>query len=238
MHNIGFSTGALALGDFRRGVDLLTRTDVRAVELSALRENELAGLMGALDQLDLARFHYVSVHAPSRLKHMKEAAVAKALAPCIDRGWPIILHPDAIGDHGCWKDFGSLLCIENMDKRKACGRSVEELHPHFSALPNASLCLDLGHARQVDPTFSIARQIIAEYGDRIKQLHLSELNARCQHEPLSMASVWAVREIAHLIPECPVILESVVTPEQIASELDMARSCFEGPARYQAAVGA
>jgi hypothetical protein len=113
-----------------------------------------------------------------------------------------------------------------MDKRKACGRSVDELRSHFAALPRASLCLDLGHARQVDPTFGIARQIIATYGDRIKQLHLSELNARCQHEPLSMASVWAVREIAHLIPECPVILESVVTPAQMASELEMAQDCF------------
>lgn len=236
MRYIGFSTGALAYGDFQHGLSLLGGLDVRAVELSALREHELPGLMEALDQLDLAQFHYVSVHAPSRLKHIKEGAVAKALSPCIDKGWPIILHPDAIGDHGCWKDFGSLLCIENMDKRKACGRSVEELHPHFSALPKASLCLDLGHARQVDPTFGIARQIIGKYGDRIRQLHLSELNARCQHEHLSMASVWAVREIAHLIPECPVILESVVTHAQIASELKMAKECFDVPARHLAAA--
>lgn len=239
MRYIGFSTGALAYGDFQRGLSLLVGLDVRAVELSALRENELPNLMAKLDQLDLTQFRYVSVHAPSRIKDMKESSIAEALQPCIDRGWPVILHPDAIRDHGCWKDFGSLLCIENMDKRKPCGRSAEELLPHFSALPKASLCLDLGHARQVDPTFGIARQIIDQYGDRIKQLHLSELNARCQHETLSMASVWAVREIAHLIPECPVILESVVAPEQISAELEMADSCFSASAeRYRWALGA
>jgi hypothetical protein len=53
MRSIGFSTGALALGDFRRGLTLLAGRGVRAVELSALREAELPGLMAALDELDL-----------------------------------------------------------------------------------------------------------------------------------------------------------------------------------------
>ena len=233
MRSIGFSTGALAFGDFRLGLSLLAGRLVHAVELSALREHELPTLMAALSELDLSQFTYVSVHAPSRLKIMKEAAVAEALMPCIERHWPVILHPDAIGDHGCWRDFGDLLCIENMDKRKPCGRDVAELEPHLSALPKASLCLDLGHARQVDATFGIARLIVAEYGNRLKQIHLSELNAKSQHEPLSMASVWAVREIQHLIPDCPVILESVVRPGQIDAELVMAARCFERSARAQ-----
>jgi hypothetical protein len=233
MWSIGFSTGALAFGDFRLGLSLLAGKPVRAVELSALREHELPTLMTALSELDLSQFTYVSVHAPSRLKTMKESDAAKALAPCIDLRWPVILHPDAIGDHGCWRDFGDLLCIENMDKRKPIGRDVNELRPHLLALPDASLCLDLGHARQVDATFGIARQILEEYGDRLKQLHLSELNARSQHEPLSMVSVWAVREIQHLIPGCPVILESVVRHDQIDDELVMAARCFEDSTRLQ-----
>ena len=227
MWSIGFSTGALAFGDFRLGLSLLAGKPVHTVELSALREHELPTLMAALSELDLSQFTYISVHAPSRLKTMRESEVAEALAPCIDRRWPVILHPDAIGDHGCWRDFDNLLCIENMDKRKPVGRDVNELKPHFMALPNASLCLDLGHARQVDATFGIARLILEEYGDRLKQLHLSELNTRSQHEPLSMASVWAVREIQHLIPDCPVVLESVVAHDQIDAELAMANRCFE-----------
>jgi hypothetical protein len=136
-------------------------------------------------------------------------------------------HPDAITDYGCWREFDRLLCIENMDKRKASGRTTEELAPHFEALPEASLCLDLGHARQVDPTFGIARRILRDHGARLTQIHLSELDARSHHERLSMATVWAVREIARLIPEVPVILESVVDVDQIAKELAMAEACFE-----------
>lgn len=226
MHSIGFSTGALALGDFDRGLSLMNGRDTRAIELSALREAELPGLMAALDRLHLEAYEYVSVHAPSKLNTMKEADVAEMLRPCIERRWSVVLHPDAIGDHGCWRDFGRLLCIENMDKRKAVGRTADELRRHFRELPEASMCLDLAHARQVDPTLGIAREIIREYGGRILQLHLSELDVKSHHEPLSMGAVWAIREIVHLLPECPVIIESMVEPDAITSELEMAARCF------------
>lgn len=231
MRHIGFSTGALALGDFRRALLLLRGRHCPAVELSALRDVELPGLMAALDGLDIASYQYVSVHAPSKFRTMKESAIATALLPCIDRGWPVILHPDAIGDVGCWRDFGALLCIENMDKRKPSGRTADELEPYFEALPKASLCLDLGHARQVDPTFGVARRILRDHGGRLIQLHLSELDAKSHHEHLSMATVWAVREIARLIPDVPVIIESVVKPEQIDKEIALAAACFDSAGR-------
>ena len=227
MRSIGFSTGALALGDFDKGLTLMAERHTSVIELSALREEELAPLMSALNGLHLDGYKYVSVHAPSRLATMKEATVAEMLRPCIDRGWHVVLHPDVIGDHGCWREFGRWLCIENMDKRKEGGRTAVELRRHFRELPEASMCLDLAHARQVDPTLGIAREIIREYGAKIVQLHLSELDVKSHHEPLSMAAVWAIREIAHLLPHCPVILESMVQPNGIDSELEMAARCFE-----------
>jgi hypothetical protein len=157
---------------------------------------------------------------------MKERDVADALRPCIDRKWPVVLHPDAIRQHACWRDFGALLCIENMDKRKATGRTVDELARHFEELPQATFCLDLGHARQMDPTMGVARQLVKEYGGRLTQIHLSEVDASCRHQPLSMASAWAIQEIALRLPSCPVILESIVRPEEIDTELEMAAKCF------------
>ncbi len=227
MRSIGFSTGALALGDFDKGLALMADRHTSVIELSALREDELPSLMSALDRLALDDYKYISVHAPSRLRTMKEAAVADMLRACIDRRWQVVLHPDAIGDHGCWRDFGRWLCIENMDKRKDAGRTAIELRRHFRELPEASMCLDLAHARQVDPTLGIAREIIHEYGEKIVQLHLSELDVKSHHEPLSMAAVWAIREIVHLLPECPVIIESMVKPDAIDSEIEMAGRCFE-----------
>jgi hypothetical protein len=45
MRPIGFSTGALAKGDFRRGLDLQRRSGISAIELSALRDHELPHLL-------------------------------------------------------------------------------------------------------------------------------------------------------------------------------------------------
>lgn len=226
MRRIGFSTGALARGDFRRALRSLRAHACKAVELSALRDHELTELMKGAPDLDLGQFEYVSVHAPSRFMHLEESTAAELLRPCIPREWPVILHPDAIGDHGCWREFGSLICLENMDRRKDSGRTAQELTRHFDALPKARLCLDLGHARHVDPSMTVARHILRDFGDRLTQLHLSELDTRASHRPLSIATVCAVAELADHLPEVPVIIESVVDEGEIDNELTMARRCF------------
>jgi hypothetical protein len=227
MRLVGFSTGALVLGEYLRGLEMLVGTSANAVELSALREPELPGLMGGLERLQLEQFQYVSVHAPSRLVALSEAAVVDALLPCLDRGWNIVLHPDVIRDASCWKPFGRLLCLENMDKRKATGRTPDELAVFAEQLPDASFCLDLAHARQVDSTFALARFIIGRFGaERVAQVHLSELDSKSHHAPLSMSMVAAVQEISHWIPEVPVILESRVTAGDVKEELRLAALCF------------
>lgn len=231
MRLVGFSTGAVALGDFRLGLSLLRDTSARAVELSALREQELPGLMAALDSLDLSPFEYVSVHAPSRIRDMAEADVAEALLPCLDRKWHVVLHPDAMRDAGCWRQFGKLLCIENMDKRKPTGRTPAELQPFLDDLPDATICLDLAHARQVDSTFAVARLILATFGpERVAQVHLSELDLRSHHARLSQSMVSAVQEMAHWVPDVPIILESQVPPDGIEPELQAAARAFDGGA--------
>src|SRR5690349_21163634 len=55
----GFSTGALAFADFRRGLALVRDHRLPAIELSALRVAELAPLLGALDELELDSFRYI-----------------------------------------------------------------------------------------------------------------------------------------------------------------------------------
>src|SRR5580692_3953339 len=96
MRPIGFSTGALALGDFRKALGMLSDVYTDAVELSALRDHELAPLMSALRTLDLRKFAYVSIHVPSKFQSVPEAVVARQLHPCIDLNIPLVIHPDAI----------------------------------------------------------------------------------------------------------------------------------------------
>lgn len=226
MRLIGFSTGALAYGDFTRGVDIL-RQKATVIELSALREPELGPLVRSLDSLDLSGFRYISVHAPSKFDAAREKEIIRQLEVIALKKWPIILHPDAIYDYAAWRHFGSLLLVENMDKRNTRGRTAVELSDVFEQLPDAGLCLDVGHCRQVDPTMNECCLILREFKFRLRQLHISEVNARSTHDPLSASSISAFERIAHLIPsDVPAVLESPVAEWEIEAEIGLARNAL------------
>jgi hypothetical protein len=225
---IGFSTGALALGDFRKGLDLVRQREIRTVELSALRDRELRPLLAALDELPLAGIDYISFHAPSRLEDLDEDTVCSLLRKLVPRGWPIIVHPDVMHDKTLWERFGSVLCIENMDKRKPVGRTAAELEPFFKRFPDATFCFDIGHARQVDPSMTQAALLLRRFGDRLKQIHMSEVTSSSRHDGLSLTALTAFREVAHLLPDdVPIILETVVPEDQIDKQVRLAASIFE-----------
>jgi hypothetical protein len=236
MRLIGFSTGALAYSDFRAGLRMLQSRHVKAIELSALRQGEIVPLLEAIPSLDVSGFDFVSVHAPSQFDPAWESALCSRLLAHVPRGWPIIVHPDAIVDFGCWRDLGEAICIENMDKRKPIGRSAEELAVIFRELPKATLCFDIGHARQFDPTMTEAWMILRDFGVKLKQVHVSEVNTRSKHDPLSFASMRAFQEVAHLIPdEVPLILETLVPEEDIEREIGKAREALPMRAGVKAA---
>jgi hypothetical protein len=224
MRSIGFSTGALALSDFRLALEELRGQPVSAVELSALRYPELQPLLDALETLALAPYTYKSIHAPSRFHAGQEAEIIDRLRRSVPRDWPIILHPDTIHDFSAWRVFGKQLAIENMDRRKPIGRTLEELNVIFEKLPEATLCFDIGHARQCDTTMTEAYRILREYSKRLCQVHVSEVNTASRHDRLSFAAILAFAQVADLIPPwVPLILESRVTQDQIKAEIDNAQ---------------
>lgn len=227
MRPIGYSTGALALADFRRALDLLGDKPVNAVELSALREIELEPLLKALPALDLGKYEYVSVHAPSCFTRDQEQGVAALLQEHVPPHWPVILHPDTIHDFNLWLSFGDRICIENMDRRKPGGRNVAELDAVFERLPEASFCFDIGHARQWDTTMTEAYMILKRFSGRLRQVHISEVNTQSQHDALSYGAILAFRQVARLIPESvPLILEARVSEDQIEAEIRKAREAL------------
>lgn len=234
MPPIGFSTGALAKGDFRAALTMLADTGLSAVELSALRPTELPQLLDALPSLPLAQFPYISLHAPSSYDSASEQDLVCMLEPVLARNWPIVVHPDVIRRDELWQPFGSLLCLENMDHRKPIGRTFEEMKRLFERFPEASFCCDLGHAHQIDPTMTQAYCMLERFASRLRQVHLSEVNPASRHEPLSLGTVLAFGRVAHLIPQnVPVILESPIPAGQILDEVDTALSIFS-PVRLRA----
>lgn len=226
---IGFSTGSVALDDVRRGLTIASHLSAKAVELSALREDELDPLLGLLNSLDsdLKQFDYVSFHAPSKRRRFTEADFVDKLRPVAARGWAIIVHPDVIEDFGLWRSLGAAVCIENMDKRKEIGRTAAQLKTIFDKLPDATFCFDIGHARQVDPTMMEASLFLRMFSNRLKQVHMSFVNSQSRHERLNFESISAFRLVSRWIEDSiPIILETPVTADEVAEEIDNAVQVF------------
>ncbi len=225
MRPVGFSTGALARGDFRRALDLLDRHHIEVVELSALRLDELKPLVAAIPGLDLKRFSFVSIHAPSRFDPESEQWVVQQLASLAGLGYPLVVHPDVIFTPERWAGLGDKLLVENMDKRKPVGRNVNEVKPLFDLFPEARFCFDIGHARQVDPSMTEASLLLRAFGDRLAEVHISEVNTASRHDPISRNAVMAFQTVAPYIPEeIPIVLETLIAEGQsdIPTELQRA----------------
>jgi hypothetical protein len=226
MRPIGFSSGALARGDYRRGLELQQSSTFTAVELSALREPELRPLVDAAMTLSLSRFCYVSFHAPSSFKTLSEHDVV-ALLLHLPPQWPVVVHPDLIHHPEVWASLGTRLCLENMDLRKRTGRTVEEMKAAFEQLPKAGFCLDLGHARQIDPTMGIAIEMLQRFGSRLRQLHVSEVGTFGEHRRLGFLARTAFARVVRYLPkDVPIILESIVSETEMMNEFDVARQIF------------
>lgn len=222
MRPIGFSTGALALGDVRRALAMLEPYPKRVVELSALRARELPGLIAALDELRVeAQYGHVSLHAPSAFEADAERTVVELLERVAPREWPIIVHPGIMRTPELWRQFGPLLCIENMDRRSGIARTCEEVERQFELFPDATLCLDLGHVRQIDSSMVEAYRMLTRIGDRLRQVHLSEVTWGSRHARISFTAKLGFKAIADLIPtDVPIVLESVLEDaSQIGPEL-------------------
>jgi hypothetical protein len=227
---IGFSTGSIAPHDLRHSLQVASDCRVNAVELSALREEELDPLLESLDQVtnELGQFEYVSFHAPSRRVRFSEAQFVEKLRKVADRGWAIIVHPDLIEDFTLWKSLGAAVCIENMDKRKQIGRTAAQLQTIFQKLPDATFCFDIGHARQVDPTMQEAETFLRLFHDRLRQIHMSHVNSKSGHERLNFRSIQSFRRVAHLLSaSVPIILETPVDAEDVEEEISAAWRVFE-----------
>ena len=229
MRPIGFSTGAVARGDFRHALERLRENHIEVVELSALRIDELDPLVSAITELDLRSFSFVSIHAPSRFVPELEQSVVDRLGLLAERDYPVVVHPDVMSTPRIWDVLGDKLLVENMDKRKPIGRNTLELRPFFECLPRARFCFDIGHARQFDPSMTEGSLLLQAFGDRLAEVHISEVNTASRHDPISRNAVLAFQTVEAYIPEdVPIVLETLIADGQsdIPTEIRRAREAL------------
>lgn len=186
-HPLGASTGYMLSdrGDWPKLVEGACRVSSFAVELAAIGEEELPGLLGFLAAGPSLPFRYLSVHGPTKDRQVPEPELVAMLAELPAFVDAIVVHPDQIEDPALYRALGGRLTIENMDARKASGRLGEELEPLFDQLPAAGFCFDVAHAWTVDETMAVGEELLDRFTSRLRHLHLSSISPAHGHVPLS-----------------------------------------------------
>jgi len=209
-HPLGTSTGALVdqRGDWPGLVAEAQRTSTFAVELAALAADELPGLLRFLADAPALPFRFISLHAPSKGRRLREkqlVAMLMEVVRCVDA---VVVHPDTIDDPARYASLGSALVLENMDARKHDGRTADELDPYFAALPQAGFCFDIAHALSVDERLDEGERLLDRFGARLRHVHVSSLDEDCHHVSLTAADEERFAGLLRRCRDVPWILEA------------------------------
>jgi hypothetical protein len=207
-HPLGASTGILpSRGDWPALVREAAAVSPFAAELAALDEAELPGLEAFLTASGALPFRYLSVHAPSKNRAVDEALLVSRLAALPAQVAAVVVHPDTIDEVALWRGLNGRCVLENMDGRKACGQTADDLAPLFAELPTAGLCLDVAHAGSLDPSMELAEELLDRFGSRLRHVHVSSL-VDGEHAPLTLADAERFRPILRRCVDVPWILEA------------------------------
>jgi hypothetical protein len=175
---LGCSTGYMTdyRDDWERLVDEAAAVSSMAVELSAMSARELPGLLRYLGSAPRLPFLFVSVHAPSKGRGADEQRLVNEIRRVPAWVDVVVVHPDTISDPALYRPLGRRPALENMDTRKTTGHSADDLGAYFAELPEARLCLDVAHAKDVDPTLGVADELLRRFSNRLSHVHVSSLN--------------------------------------------------------------
>lgn len=207
---MGASTGYLTdlRGEWEKLVQHASQVSRSVVEISALSGPELPGLLAFLRTQPRLDFGYVAVHGPTKSVGMDDRALVDVLCELPEVVQSIVLHPDAMTEPEAFQRLGERLVIENMDSRKDEGRFVDELARYFELLPDAGFCLDLAHVSSLDPTMELAHELLDQFGDRLRQIHLSSLGPSLGHVPLTPDDMDRFKSVLDRCRHVPVVLEA------------------------------
>lgn len=165
-------------------MELSARLSTTAVELAALSEQELPGLMDFLATEDSLPFDFISVHAPSKDSSWNDDELVENLISLPSFVQVVVAHPDVMRSPSSFARLGSRLSLENMDARKSDGRTLDELQTYVDVLPEAGFCFDVAHIWSIDSTMALGHELLDAFKSRLTHVHVSSLTPECEHVPL------------------------------------------------------
>jgi hypothetical protein len=204
---IGMSTGLFHEEDWSGLVARASGWSRAAVELGAYTPAALDSVVAFLRR-SRPSLGYVSLHLPFALDDGGEPRLVERLVGLESHVAAVVQHPDVLMAPAMLAPLGRQLVLENMDVRKP-GRDVAELEPYFRVLPEAGLCLDVAHAKTIDPELKVAHELLEVFGTRLRELHISGIDEQGNHLPLDADAVDSFADVLRRCRGVPWILESL-----------------------------
>lgn len=207
----GIATGAYVeeRDDWRVALERARAEGWGTIELTAIRVDRLAALAELLTEAPdaLVGFERVSVHAPAREYAGAPERVVTALESI---PYDIVLHPDVYREQSWVRGLGSRAVFENMDAVKDFGRDADDLEAVFRAFPEAGFCLDVAHVWTNDATLAPGHDLLERHGDRLRQLHVSGIEADGTHRPTTADDLELYEPLLEQCAGVPWLLEAVL----------------------------
>ena len=224
---LGFSTVSLYKTHptiSRETFEIFRSIGCNVIQLMCLSDEDISKLITKITVNDLAGFEYIVLHAPPTAITINTLELLQK-AQNIFHFQAIVIHPNEIENWEMFARFDLPFSIENMDWRQERGKYVDSLQNIFEKI-NAKMTLDVNHCFTNDPSLHLASEMIAEFGDRISQIHLSGFETG--HEMLFKTQQTEIMD-AIANKNLPIILESFCeTIEDVKNEFEYVKNYLFG----------
>ena len=218
---LGFSTGVLhKTHRTKEALKKMRDLGYDTVELGFVNPARIEeGWLDELTKEDLEGFKYVSFHTPKHNYGKNEGTYSffKKVERIdqIRKLGLVVFHPDMVEDFSVLNEVGFNVALENMDNRKGSHKQPEDFDGIFSQDNKYKLVLDVNHIYSNDPSMGLAKDFYSKFKDRIAQIHLSGYTG--YHDPIFQTKqeeiIKAIQDF-----EVPIIIESVLAPEDLEKE--------------------
>jgi hypothetical protein len=240
IHRMDASLAADRDGDRNRLVCLARRYRVDGLELTLGSFGQVLLFRPSVENLRWMRsLAFVSIHGPVFPGCGAPGEAARVLdrletlyADCGASN--IVLHPDGLPDAAWMRGTSCGLSIENL--APSTGFDSERLADVLDAHPQAGLCLDLSHA--FSGPEGEAEALLARFGRRLRQVHVSAASGGRTHLRLKHASrelLSAFAGICALGKPC-MLEEDLSDPAEVEEDLSILSSLLRGPPARAEAV--
>lgn len=238
---LGFSTGCLYQTNLSTAdkVDAIRQTGCQAIEISFLRNGDLTEkTIEETAKINFSGFDHVSLHAPIfeygfnyETRNIFEAIrTLTREANLVGKFRHAVFHPDTVQIFGAFYQATFQVAFENMNNQKMTYKEPEELQQLLTSHIKFAVVFDVNHLYSncdySDTKFSeMVSEFYALNGRNIVQIHLSGYTGG--HQPLfETRQSQIIRAIQNR--RTPIIVESVLEPNELVKEQDYILQILEG----------